>query len=139
MSENNGLLRKGWDDGVYISQRNIWVQEDLNIYEKILWMCLEKFANGKDMAWPSRNTLAKECSMSITQVKRTLNSLIAKGLLEKKIRKNGDGSFKTNQYSIFLPNQGNGKQSSGGLPQTPGVGSDRIQGVGSARPLNVNE
>ena len=82
--KDQGVWKKNWDDGVYISQRSIWVQTDLNIYEKMVWMCLEKYANGKDAAWPSRSTLAEECSISVSQVKRTISSLISKGLLEKK-------------------------------------------------------
>lgn len=96
-------IRKGWDDGVYISQRSIWVQDDLNVYEKIVWMCLEKFANGKDCAWPSYATLARECSISRAQVKRTVKSLIEKGLLAKETRQNPDGSYSTNLYTLFLP------------------------------------
>ncbi len=98
-------IRKNWDDGVYISQRSIWVQEDLSIYEKMIWMCLEKFANGKDSAWPSQNTLAKECSISKSQVKRTINSLIGKGLLEKEIRKDEKGNHQTNLYTLYLPSK----------------------------------
>lgn len=100
-------IRKNWDDGVYISQRSIWVQEDLNVYEKILWMCLEKYANGKDSAWPSQSTLAKECSISKAQVKRTIKSLIDKGLLVKELRKTSKGDYDTNLYTLFLPNDRN--------------------------------
>lgn len=100
-------IQKNWDDGVYISQRSIWVQEDLSIYEKMVWMCLEKFANGKDSAWPSQNTLAKECSTSRSQVKRTISSLIDKGLLEKKIRKDERGNHQTNIYTLYHPSERN--------------------------------
>jgi len=134
MGENSGLLRKSWDDGVYISQRSIWVQDDLNIYEKVLWMCLEKYANGKDAAWPSRSTLARECSISIAQVKRTIASLIEKGLLEKTNRRNesyGKKNFITNLYTLFLPNQ-RSEHMSGRVCQTPGGGAN--QEVGSDRP-----
>jgi len=135
--KDQGVLKKNWDDGVYISQRSIWVQTDLNIYEKMVWMCLEKYANGKDAAWPSRSTLAEECSISVSQVKRTISSLISKGLLEKKVRRNNDGSYETNLYTLFLPNQRKSERLSDRVPQTlgvdQGVGSDRPQGVGSTR------
>ncbi len=100
-------IQKNWDDGVYISQRSIWVQDDLNVYEKIVWMCLEKYANGKDSAWPSLSTIARECSISKSQVKRTIKSLIEKGLLLKEIRKTDRGDFKTNLYILFLPSERN--------------------------------
>jgi len=100
-------IRKSWNDGVYISQRSIWVQDDLTVYEKIVWMCLEKFANGKECAWPSITTIARECSISRAQAKRTINSLIEKGLLSKEIRRNEDGSYKTNLYILYLPTQRN--------------------------------
>lgn len=34
MSDNDGLLKKDWDDG-YICQKSIWYQENLNL-QKIL-------------------------------------------------------------------------------------------------------
>ncbi len=110
MDESSGLQRKSCDDGVYVKQRSIWSQKDLNIYEKMVWMCLEKYANGNLPAWPSRSTLAKECSISIAQVKKTINSLIEKGLIGRRIRKN-EGNFQTNLYSLFHPNLRN-KQAS---------------------------
>ncbi|OPL09826.1 MAG: hypothetical protein AVO34_05265 [Firmicutes bacterium ML8_F2] len=112
-------IRKGWDDGVYISQRSIWIQDDLNVYEKMLWMCLEKYANGKGVAWPGKATLSRECSMSIAQTKRTIRSLIDKGLLEKEIRKT-EQCFETNLYTLYLPHQRFSKCTAGRFSQTPG-------------------
>lgn len=103
MENENNQLRKAWDDGVYISQRSIWVQDDLNVYEKIVWMCLEKYANGKGTAWPSMATLARECSCSREQIKRTLKALEEKGLLEKEIRRENN-TYSTNIYTLYLPN-----------------------------------
>jgi len=145
--EEKSTLRKNWDDGVYISQRSIWKQEDLNIYEKMLWMCLEKYANGKGTAWPSRTTLSAECSMSLSQIKRTISSLIEKGLLSKETRKNDNNTFKSNLYTLFLPTDRNiytGGRSPQNLPDgspqnLPGRFPQNLGRSPQAPELNNNE
>jgi len=73
-------------------------------------MCLEKFANGKHSAWPSHATIAKECSISKAQVKRTIRSLIDKGLLERIIRKESNNACKSNMYILYHPKRRNKNQ-----------------------------
>lgn len=51
--------------------------------------------------------MSVECSISLSQIKRTISSLIEKGLLSKEIRKNDNNTFKSNLYTLFLPTDRN--------------------------------
>jgi len=55
----------------------------LNIYEKMVWIVIQKHKMNKNECWPSHKKIAKEASCSTTTVKKTIKALEQKGLVLK--------------------------------------------------------
>lgn len=70
-------------------------------YQKLIYICLQKFINGDRQAFPSVKTLAKMSKISETKVKKTLNELIEIGVLKKEIRYRDDGGNTSNLYTLY--------------------------------------
>ena len=70
----------------------------LNEHEKILYIVLLRYG---DKAFPSLATLSKKCGFSKRTAQRTIDSLIEKGLLKKRKRKNKKNGNTSNQYILL--------------------------------------
>ena len=55
----------------------------LNIYEKMIWIVIQKHKMNKSECWPSLETIAKGASCSTTTVKKTIKALEKKRLVLK--------------------------------------------------------
>ncbi len=55
----------------------------LNIYEKMVWVVIQKHKMNKSECWPSLEKIAKESSCSVTTVKKTIKVLEEKRLILK--------------------------------------------------------
>lgn len=55
----------------------------LNVYEKMIWIVIQKHKMNKSECWPSLETIAKESSCCVTTVKKTIKTLENKGLVLK--------------------------------------------------------
>ena len=70
-------------------------------YQKMIYICLQKFINSDKQAFPSIKTLAKMSKISETKVKKTLNELIEIGVLKKELRYRDDGGNTSNLYTLY--------------------------------------
>jgi len=71
---------------------NVLIASTLNIYEKMVWIVIQKHKMNKNECWPSLKKIAKESSCSVSTVKKTIKSLEKRGLvlriIDKKRRSN---------------------------------------------------
>lgn len=74
------------------------VRQDINIFEKMIWIILKKHQMNKTMCWPSMKTIGKEARCSETTVKKTIKKLEGKGLIVK----NKIKEFKSNVYEVKI-------------------------------------
>lgn len=103
----------------------VWAQR-LAPAPKMVLLALADAADDEGVCWPSVPTLAEKCSISTRTVRRILQELSAKGLLQADARFRVDGSSTSNRYK--LPIKGGDKLS--GPPDT----GDRPPGHGRQGP-----
>jgi len=99
MSSDN--LRDGRVRNWFYLENDLLDRQDLNIYEKMIYIVIARFVDKEDKAFPSVPTIAKKGSMSERQVQAIINSLVKKKLLKKESRLNRDNKSKTsNLYTL---------------------------------------
>jgi len=99
MSSDN--LRDGQVKNWFYLENDLLDRQDLNIYEKMIYIVIARFVDKEDKAFPSVPTIAKKGSMSERQVQAIINSLVKKKLLKKEPRLNKDNKSKTsNLYTL---------------------------------------
>jgi len=99
MSSDN--LRDGRARNWFYLENDLLDRQDLNIYEKMIYIVIARFVDKEDKAFPSVPTIAKKGSMSERQVQAIINSLVKKKLLKKESRLNKDNKSKTsNLYTL---------------------------------------
>ena len=72
-----------------------------NCYQKLVYICLGKFANSEQKCFPSIRTLAGLAKIGISKVKYTINELVQKGMIDKENRRKEDGSKSSNLYTLL--------------------------------------
>lgn len=72
-----------------------------NCYQKLVYICLGKFADEKQECFPSIKKLAELAGIGISKVKSTLNELKQKGMIDKKNRRRRDGGKNSNLYTLI--------------------------------------
>ena len=106
MSKDN--LRDGRVKNWYYLENDLLDRQDLNIYEKMIYIVIARYVNKEDKAFPSVPTIAKKGSMSERQVQTIINSLVKKGLIKKEPRINKDNKAKTsNLYTLLSVKRNN--------------------------------
>ena len=141
-------LRDGRVKNWFYLENDLLDREDLTIYEKTVYIVIARYVNGENKAFPSYETIAKKGSIAKVQAKRVVKSLVEKGLLKKEARKNKDNkSHTSNLYILLNPNpkdKNNSKDEvvshryQGGVPEIPGVVSDRYPNNTSIKKTNLN-
>lgn len=81
--------------------------EGLSVYEKAVFLNLLSRADKDGKCFPGKKRITRETGISMSQVKRALNSLEEKGFIKRTIRKKGGGGspeeeYDTNLYDVFL-------------------------------------
>jgi len=137
MSKDN--LRDGRVKNWFYLENDLLDRQDLNIYEKTVYIVIARYVNGENKAFPSYETIAKKGSMAKVQAMRVVNSLIKKGLLKKEARRNKvNGGSTSNLYTLLNPKPNNMDKVEGVSVRYPG-GVPQILGVVSHRyPNNTN-
>jgi hypothetical protein len=100
MSSDN--LRDGRTKNWFYLENDLLDRQDLNIYEKMIYIVIARFVNKEDKAFPSVPTIAKKGSMSERQVQTIINSLVKKKLLKKEPRLHKDKKSKTSNLYTLL-------------------------------------
>jgi len=95
-------LRDGRMFEFFILENAVIDREDLDIYEKFVYITLCRYAHNNEGAFPSYNTIATKSSISRRKAISTVASLVEKELVHKQIRKtNGTDENDTNLYTIM--------------------------------------
>ncbi len=66
-----------------------------------VYCCLARHAGTKGQCFPSRRTVARECSLGISSVDRAVAELLQSKLIKKEQRKNSVGGKTSNLYYIL--------------------------------------
>jgi len=137
MANNN--LRDGRVRNWFYLENDLLDRQDLNIYEKTVYIVIARYVNSENKAFPSYETIAKKGSMAKVQAMRVVKSLIRKGLLKKEARKNKiNGGSTSNLYTLLNPKPNSKDEEEGVSDRYPG-GIQQISGVVSHRyPNNTN-
>jgi len=100
MSRDN--LRDGRVKNWFYLENDLLDRQDLNIYEKMIYIVIARYVDKEDKAFPSVPTIAKRGSMSERQVQTIINSLVKKGLIKKELRINKHNKSKTSNLYTLL-------------------------------------
>lgn len=95
---------------------------DLSAYAKLVRLYLARCANKNRQAWPSLNTIAKNCGISRPTAKRAVSELVEKGWIKKYVRRRETLEFETTVYALMdVPQNSGGPQNNDGgrVTQTP--------------------
>jgi Helix-turn-helix domain len=84
---------------------------------KLVLLKLADNANDAGVAWPSRQTLARECEMSEKTVDRKLEFLVDAGLISKHVRHTPKGRQTSNLYRLLVVDSVDGSCDGSGVPQ----------------------
>jgi hypothetical protein len=100
MSRDN--LRDGRVKNWFYLENDLLERQDLNIYEKMIYIVIARYVDKEDKAFPSVPTIAKKGSMSERQVQTIINSLVKKGFIKKELRVNTYNKSKTSNLYTLL-------------------------------------
>ncbi len=93
---------------------------------QVLFMWLSDHSDDNDQSFPSRQTLAAECGISVKTLDRSMRKLIELGLVQKQARFNGNEQT-TNLYRCVIVAPPSVKLSRGSVNLTPGRDKNDIQ------------
>jgi hypothetical protein len=84
------------------------VDPDLTATQKSVLACLAWHANPDDECWPKQRTLARECSMNETTVRRALSELDGR-YIDRQRQNRADGSRRNDHYWLYIPGAAHGR------------------------------
>jgi predicted transcriptional regulator len=95
-------LLKDLSENYFKVENAIFERDDLNVYEKMVYILLCRFSNNNNGAFPSYDTISKKCSISRSKAIKVIKSLIEKNLVEKEERiRQGTNENTSNIYYIY--------------------------------------
>ncbi|MBP1926700.1 DNA-binding GntR family transcriptional regulator [Sedimentibacter acidaminivorans] len=83
-----------------ITMSNYIFNNQIDVHSKIVYAGLKKFSNGEGICFPSRSTLVELCKISLSTVRKAINSLVDAKILDKQERYRENGSQTSNLYSL---------------------------------------
>jgi hypothetical protein len=114
---------------IFVVPTEILDVEELDVYEKMVYMVLRSYANGQDdTAFPSYETIAKKGSMGRKKAIQCIKKLEEMGLVvkeERKMVKNGSIVNTSNLYTIKRPAEVVSEKHHPSVSETPPLVSDR--------------
>lgn len=95
-------LKKATDQRNFTIVYNDFLESDLlNYYEKIVFICLKKFADSDSLtAFPSLNTLHRMTGISRSKIQDSISSMKEKGVLRVQRRESNRG-HRSNLYTLY--------------------------------------
>jgi len=80
---------------------NLIFEMDLSCHAKIVYIYLCRCADSESQSFPSRNTIAKSCDISVSSVKYAIRELIEARLLVREEQYRSNGGQTSNLYTIY--------------------------------------
>ena len=80
---------------------NSWIvfqDDELTSTQKLVYYCLCRFQGKNEDCFPSHRTIAKQCKISLSTVKRAISALEKQGYIERVPQKRPDGGNTSNRY-----------------------------------------
>ena len=93
-------IRKQENKGWFYSFNMVFNME-LSCHAKLVYVFLCRCADSESQSFPSKNTIAQKCSISVTSVKNALKELIEARLLTKEEQFRPDGGQTSNLFTIY--------------------------------------
>lgn len=84
---------------------------NLSAYAMLVRLYLARCANKDGWAWPSLNTIAKDCNISRPTAIKAIQELETKGWISKKLRRFEEGNFASSVYQLLIPTIKGGRNS----------------------------
>lgn len=102
-----------------------------------VYCCLRRYADNKSgECWPSRRTLAMRSRTSITTLDRCLKELVENGAIRMERRKNSNGDWTSNLYTVLSMPEG---VASSLIPPRPVIATTGGSKVDALTTPNVND
>ena len=79
----------------------VFSDDDLTSSQKLIYHCLCRFQGKHEDCFPSHKTIAKQCKISVSTVKRAIRVLLKRRYIEKIPQKRPDGGYTTNRYKCL--------------------------------------
>lgn len=73
----------------------------LTIYEKMVFICLKRYANKENQCFPSLNTLTRITGLSKRKIQDCIKSMIEKGVVTKEAQNRESGAKSSNLYTLY--------------------------------------
>ncbi len=83
-----------------ITMSNYIFSTNTDVYSKLVYAAIKKFSNNEGKCFPARNTLAKLCKVSLSTLRKAINSLVEAKVLEKEFRYRENRSQTSNLYTL---------------------------------------
>ncbi|WP_165859230.1 helix-turn-helix domain-containing protein [Desulfofundulus salinus] len=131
VTEPNVTLQDGRRKNWFWDYNDVF-ESDLSANAMLVRLYLARCANGDRHAWPSLNTIARNCKISKPTVIKALKELEEKGWLEKIIRKRPNQEYETTVYVLKDPPAAyaSGSEEGGGKADLPPVKNKTGEGGG---------
>jgi DNA-binding MarR family transcriptional regulator len=94
-----------------------------------VYVVLARHADGEGRCWPSRATIAEKLGVSRGTVRNAIKHLAGCGLIDVEIRRNDDGSHRSNVYTLL-------DVGAGDLAVPPKADEDQGEGRGGGQPAD---
>lgn len=96
-------IKSATDQRPFVMVYHDFLESELldNVYQKLVYIYLKKFADSNAQCFPSVKTLAKLTKISAGTVKKTLAELEKKGVIKKENRHRSDGGKTSNLYTLY--------------------------------------
>ncbi len=83
-----------------ITMSNYIFSTKTDVYSKLVYAAIKKFSNNEGRCFPARNTLAQLCKVSLSTLRKAINSLVEAKVLEKEFRYRENRSQTSNLYTL---------------------------------------
>lgn len=83
-----------------ITMSNYIFNTNTDVYSKLVYAAIKKFSNNEGKCFPARNTLAQLCKISLSSLRKAINSLVDAQVLEKTYRYRENRSQTSNLYTL---------------------------------------
>ncbi|WP_326910655.1 helix-turn-helix domain-containing protein [Sedimentibacter sp. MB31-C6] len=83
-----------------ITMSNYIFSSQIDLHSKIVYAGLKKYSNSEGLCFPSRNTLAEICKISLSTLRKAINNLVEAKIVNKESRFRQNGSQTSNLYSL---------------------------------------
>jgi len=71
-----------------------------DVYSKLVYAAIKKYSNNEGRCFPSRNTLAQLCKISLSTLRKAINNLVDANILDKEYRYRENRSQTSNLYTL---------------------------------------